>query len=157
MNAQEAEATFRTLQYQRDSGTITQEQFVNRVNDLRYQDYNGDWWQIGADDGGWMRWTGSSWKTLSAATVPISPPVASPEQAPTKNEPGEVLLHGKKSLVAVASCIIGIVSFFFHPYIFGLLAIIFGFLSARKDRLGRIGVILGVAGIVINIIIQRLG
>jgi hypothetical protein len=156
MNAQEAESAYRILKRDREEGKISEEVFISRVNELRYQDYNGDWWQIRAEDGAWMQWNGSAWvaplKERSAGdTVP-----AAKKEEQVENTPPRSMLDKKRTPLAIISCILGVVAFLFHPYIIGILAIITGLWASRKDRLGRIGAFLGILAIIVNIIVQSI-
>ena len=75
MNFPEAEQIYLNLKNQLLSGVISQQEFRNRVNELRVLDVNGVWWQIREEDGGWLRWTGTAWVS---DTLPYPPPAQHP-------------------------------------------------------------------------------
>ena len=80
MNIQEAEQAFAYLRSQLSGGLISPQDFRNRVNELRFSDANGVWWQIREQDGGWLRWTGAAW--VPDTPVRSSPQVYPPPQSP---------------------------------------------------------------------------
>ena len=45
------------------AGQIDSDTFVHEVNQLRCEDRQGNWWQISADNGKWLVWSGSDWVT----------------------------------------------------------------------------------------------
>lgn len=42
------------------AGTISEEEFQYNVNQLRFQDSGGVWWQL-RSDGAWLKWDGANW------------------------------------------------------------------------------------------------
>ncbi len=44
-----------------NSNKLTIEQFRTELDKLRFQDENGVWWSLRADDGVWQSWNGSIW------------------------------------------------------------------------------------------------
>lgn len=42
------------------AGAISLEQFAEKVNELRFQDAGGTWWQL-RFDGIWLKWDGTAW------------------------------------------------------------------------------------------------
>jgi len=146
MNAQEAEAIYRTLRRQLDGGTITREQFSSKVNDLRYQDNQGDWWQIRAEDGTWMQWTGSAWETPPT----VLPDTTQKSQSVAQHETGSWIDSLKARKLVAVSVVSGALSFLIAPYFLGIIAMITGGYSAMKDKLGIVGALLGLGGMVFN-------
>lgn len=61
MNFFEAEQNYRRLLRQKQAGQIKESDFIAAVQNLRVQTPDGVWWQIRAEDGAWLRWSGSSW------------------------------------------------------------------------------------------------
>ena len=88
MDAQEAEAGYRTIKSQFEAGRILLDEFNRRVSELRYQDNTGTWWAISPTDGSWLRWNGTVWEPASVAKTPshdeqehVEPPLDSTPQA----------------------------------------------------------------------------
>jgi FtsH-binding integral membrane protein len=44
-----------------DQGIINKDTFMHRLNELRLQDNQGNWWQIGEDGQSWLKWDGKYW------------------------------------------------------------------------------------------------
>lgn len=42
------------------AGAISLEEFQDKVNELRFQDTAGAWWQM-RTDGAWLKWDGANW------------------------------------------------------------------------------------------------
>lgn len=42
------------------AGSLLLEQFQEKVNQLRFQDADGTWWQL-SFDGTWLKWDGAAW------------------------------------------------------------------------------------------------
>ena len=84
MNAQEAEAAYRLVKSQLDSGQVALDEYNRRVSELRYQDNTGTWWAISPTDGSWLKWNGSVWEPAfaHAASVPPQAPAPQPAQQP---------------------------------------------------------------------------
>jgi hypothetical protein len=90
MNAQEAEAAYRTVKSQVDAGQIALDEYNRRVAELRYQDNTGTWWAISPTDGSWLKWNGSVWEPAFAQTAPVAPHApAAPQPAaqPAAHQP----------------------------------------------------------------------
>lgn len=79
MQFHEAEQKRTELTRQFHQGSITRDQYIAAVNQLRVTDAAGAWWQPDPDGSGWLRWDGNKW--ISA--VPPSGPGAarSPSQS----------------------------------------------------------------------------
>lgn len=62
------ELHFQDLKYQRDSGKISQEQFLTEVGNLQVQDDHGIWWTTDPMNGSLMYYDDDKWNpvTLSA-------------------------------------------------------------------------------------------
>lgn len=54
------EEQYHRLNAETQSGAISPEQFQERVNELRFQDAAGVWWQL-RFDGIWLKWDGAGW------------------------------------------------------------------------------------------------
>lgn len=52
---------FFQLWSQANNGMLTQQEYINAVNQLRLQDDRGGWWQVRESDGAWLRWSGKDW------------------------------------------------------------------------------------------------
>ena len=89
MNAQEAEAAYRLVKSQLDSGQVALDEYNRRVSELRYQDNTGTWWAISPTDGSWLKWNGSVWEPAfaHAASVPPQAPAPQPAQQPAAAQP----------------------------------------------------------------------
>jgi hypothetical protein len=60
MDFQKTEQRYPALNKQRSRGSLTAQEFTNRVNELRLDGNNGVWWQVREEEGGWFRWTGDN-------------------------------------------------------------------------------------------------
>jgi hypothetical protein len=56
-----AASRFAILKANLDRGAISSNYFMQALNDLRFQDEQGNWWQISEDGMGWLRWDGKAW------------------------------------------------------------------------------------------------
>ncbi len=59
--AADLQARFAALKADLDWGAISRDGFLQQVNELRFQDASGIWWQIAEDGQGWLMWDGSQW------------------------------------------------------------------------------------------------
>lgn len=97
MDFQTAEQRYYDLKQFHSRGQLTQDQFINAVNELRVQAADNSWWQMRWQDGAWLRWDGTNW-------TPYSPP---PAQAPAQAQytpPRETVPQKKKS--RLVSCLL---------------------------------------------------
>lgn len=58
---EEVAARYAVIKAELDQGAINRDQFLQQVNELRFQDASGTWWQIAEDGKGWLRWDGANW------------------------------------------------------------------------------------------------
>lgn len=65
----ELQQRYRSLVEQRRQGRLDALGFEQMLQQLRAQDLQGNWWQIDASSGGWLRWDGTAWR-------PATPPIA---------------------------------------------------------------------------------
>ncbi|MBI3536969.1 MAG: hypothetical protein HY070_05365 [Chloroflexi bacterium] len=72
MTFQEAESKYKELAAQHASGKLSDADFETQVNDLRLQDSQGRWWQIGVQSGDWYVNDGQKW---AKAKPPLDAPV----------------------------------------------------------------------------------
>ena len=176
MNAQEAEAGYRTIKSQFDSGQISLDEFNRRVSELRYQDNTGTWWAISPTDGSWLRWNGTVWEPASVSTMPshdeqehVEPPLDStpsvqgeelhkttvtrlPEgDAPT---PATKQRLSKGQMYTAGSIACGIIAFIRAPLILGFVGILLGMLALKeKYKPGAIGILISAVVILTAILI----
>ncbi len=75
MDAQEAEADYRTARAQLDNGQITLEEYNRVLAELMYRDYNGTWWAVSPQDGSWLKWNGTEWVPGFGQTIRPAPVV----------------------------------------------------------------------------------
>ena len=54
------EEKYRRYSDEAQAGTISPEQFQEKINTLRFQDDGGAWWQL-RSDGVWLKWDGAAW------------------------------------------------------------------------------------------------
>ena len=161
MNAEEAQAAYRLVKSQLDSGQVALDEYNRRVSELRYQDNTGTWWAISPADGSWLKWNGSVWEPAFAHAAPVLPQVPAPQPAQQPVQPSyyippsggtpapapvayptiaaapvpAVAEKPKRNWLGIASLGLGILSWLFYPYIMGILAIILGaysFYTIRK-------------------------
>ena len=81
MNAEEAQAAYRLVKSQLDSGQVALDEYNRRVSELRYQDNTGTWWAISPADGSWLKWNGSVWEPAFAHAAPVPPQAPAPQPA----------------------------------------------------------------------------
>ena len=81
MDFRDAERRYEALAGQWRAKQLTREEFQRQVSALRLQDTGGNWWQIRAPDGAWLRWNGSAWEV---ATLPAHAPEVD-SSAPAKS------------------------------------------------------------------------
>lgn len=55
---------YQKLRRSRSMGSLTQEQFVEEVHKLRFEDEDGTWFQIEPESGEILAWDGHEWKTV---------------------------------------------------------------------------------------------
>ena len=58
---QEIETRYFSLLRQFETRRISAQQYAAAVQQLRFQDAQGIWWQMRPQDGAWLRWNGVSW------------------------------------------------------------------------------------------------
>ena len=63
----EADRSYAEFRRQRDTGTISDEEFNARLQDLMVQDQGGQWWTKESETGRWMYHNGTDW-------IPGNPP-----------------------------------------------------------------------------------
>lgn len=169
MDAQEAEAVYRSVRGQLDAKQITLDKYNQRVAELKYQDNAGVWWAVSPADGSWLKWDGAEWVTTvaqaeapaapqpKAPVQPVSPPalqtaVAQPSDyippAGTQSHPSAApsSYTGAKpprNWPAIVSLIFALLSWGIYPYIMGIIAIVLAVLSIylTKKKTGTIPVI----------------
>ena len=61
MDFPQADQAYQNLLSQRQSGQISDAEFLAAVQNLRIQTPDGNWWQKRDYDGAWLLWNGSSW------------------------------------------------------------------------------------------------
>ena len=78
MDFEQAQERLQELLKQRDSKTLTSEQFQAAINDLRVTDSAGTVWQPDLDGVRWIFWDGDTWEygTPPRAAGPAPPPAA---------------------------------------------------------------------------------
>jgi hypothetical protein len=161
MDAQEAQAAYRTTKSQLDTGQITLEEYNRRISELRYQDNTDTWWAVSPQDGSWLRWTGSEWVVAFAPQAAVTQPVQQlmVKQTVAGAQPAAAVpIKPACNWAGIGSLILGIISWIFYPYILGILAIILGgysLYSIRKttDKLAFIaiaGIIIALASMVVD-------
>lgn len=98
MTFQEAEKTYKDLRSQHSAGKVTDPDFEAQVNQLKVQDANGRWWQLGVRTGEWYYNDGQKWlkgKPPIAPAQPVAPsedkpaPPVSAISAPPPTAPAE--------------------------------------------------------------------
>ena len=70
MTLDEIVGRYRQLCAERQSGRLTEEQFVAAVGELRGQDAAGRWWAVDAATGGWLHHDGAGWRPHEASARP---------------------------------------------------------------------------------------
>lgn len=91
--------------------------------------------------------------TTPVPAVPsVSPvPIVAPVQVPPEAASSGIIATLKSRKALVASIVFGVASVLILPYIFGALAIILGIWATyKKDRLGVIGIVLGLLVILLD-------
>jgi len=58
---EEMQARYSSLRNDLDQGAISREKFRQIINELRFQDATGTWWQLSEDGQSWLKWDGSQW------------------------------------------------------------------------------------------------
>lgn len=94
MTFQDAEKTYKDLRAQHAAGKLSDPDFESKVGDLRMQDSQGRWWQIGVQTGEWYMHDGQKWnkaKPPTMAAAPATEPSAVPEGAAPKPKLSSVL------------------------------------------------------------------
>ncbi|WAC04081.1 MAG: hypothetical protein OS112_06300 [Methanoregula sp.] len=84
MDANEAQAAYKSIRAQFDTGQITLDDYNKKIAELRYQDNTGMWWAISSADGSWLKWTGTAWVPAfaqPASAAPQAPVQSAPRQA----------------------------------------------------------------------------
>lgn len=84
MNFQEAEKAYKDLRIRHTNGRMSDSDFEAQVSQLKVQDAQGRWWQIGVRSGDWYVNDGQKW-------IKARPPISTPQAtAPTTSpeEPG---------------------------------------------------------------------
>ena len=98
MNFDQAQSLYAELRRSLDAGTITPATFSERVMELRRQDEQGNWWQVDAQSGGWLRWNGQAW--VSAQPPPATPSAPAMGAAGTPQNLLQYLLFVGRQMVA---------------------------------------------------------
>lgn len=88
MTFQEAEKTYKDLRSQHASGKLSDADFEAQVNQLKVQDAQGRWWQLGVRTGEWYVNDGQKW--VKAKPPSATPPPAMPTSSPEDQEPPQV-------------------------------------------------------------------
>jgi hypothetical protein len=73
MDFKQAETKFKQLKAQFDSGTLTENAFKAKLEELMIRDERGDWWMIGYETERWYRNDGTNW-------VQADPPGSIPQE-----------------------------------------------------------------------------
>jgi hypothetical protein len=177
MNAQEAEAEYRTLKTGFDSGRILLDEFNWKVSEFKYQDNTGIWWAINPADGSWLRWNRTVWESPSETKT--APQDKTQQPAPSSNIPVLDQVEPQKTasgspateaatvpavrqsmptgkLYAVGSIACGLIALMVFPYILGIAGIVFGAAALmKKDRLGAAGIV-GSAAVILFAFFARI-
>ncbi len=88
MTFQEAEKTYKDIRSQHASGKLSDTDFENQVNQLKVQDAQGRWWQLGVRTGEWYVNDGQKWVKSKPPTA--SQPPMMPTSSPEDQEPPQV-------------------------------------------------------------------
>lgn len=72
---------FLKVQSEFERGLLTKDQYIKEVDNLRFQNSRGTWWQPRYEDGVWLQWDGRSW-------IPVV-------ELPTKNIPSKTEVSGE--------------------------------------------------------------
>ncbi|MDE3091853.1 MAG: hypothetical protein KGJ80_20975, partial [Chloroflexota bacterium] len=94
MNFQEAERTYNDLKAQHAAGKLTDADFESKVGELRLQDAQGRWWQVGVQTGEWYMHDGQKWnkaKPPAISAAPAAEASAAPERGKGKPKLTSVL------------------------------------------------------------------
>jgi len=67
MDFQQAQAIYGSLRQKLVNRQISQQQFAQEVDKLRFQTPDGVWWAIRREDGVWLRWESGAWKVFTPA------------------------------------------------------------------------------------------
>ncbi len=89
MSYSEIEARYRDLKAQFDAGTLSEDDFKARLQELMIQDDQGRWWIIGYETGQWYVHDGEQW---AQAEPPTPPAPVEPLQPETSARPKEELV-----------------------------------------------------------------
>ncbi len=84
MSVEEMERRFFELKGRLEVGAITEQNFKQEIEQLRFQDAAGHWWMIGAQSGKWYYYDGVRWIPGRPPQLPASPPPPPPRpEAPS--------------------------------------------------------------------------
>ncbi len=89
MNFQEAEKAYKDLRIRHNNGKLSDADFEAQVSQLKVQDAEGRWWQIGVRSGDWYVNDGQKW-TQARPPVPTpqaTAPTTSPEESGAEQPP----------------------------------------------------------------------
>ncbi len=87
MTFQDAEKTYKDLRTQHAAGKLSDADFEAKVGELRMQDAQGRWWQLGVQTGEWYMHDGQKWNKAkppmpsAAATSPGAAPEGSAQKS----------------------------------------------------------------------------
>jgi hypothetical protein len=56
-----AQSRLAALKNDRDSGALSSADFLQTLNELRFEDDSGAWWQVKEDGQSWLKWNGKTW------------------------------------------------------------------------------------------------
>lgn len=88
MTFQDAEKTYKDLRSQHASGKLSDADFEAQVNQLKVQDPQGRWWQLGVRTGEWYVNDGQKW--VKGKPPSVTPPPAMPSSSPEDQEAPQV-------------------------------------------------------------------
>jgi hypothetical protein len=54
-------ARLAALKSDRDRGALSTADFLQALNELRFEDESGTWWQVKEDGASWLKWNGNTW------------------------------------------------------------------------------------------------
>lgn len=81
MTFQDAEKTYKDLKTQHAAGKLSDADFEAKVGELRMQDAQGRWWQLGVQTGEWYMHDGQKWNKAKPPMTPVAT-ATSPGAAP---------------------------------------------------------------------------
>ncbi len=89
MNFQEAEKAYKDLRIQHTNGKLSDADFEAQVSQLKVQDAQGRWWQIGVRSGDWYVNDGQKWTKARppVSTAQLAAPTTSPEEPGAEQPP----------------------------------------------------------------------